>query len=70
MTYQQLLNALAGLSAIDLAREAVVWPPKGCPAAEAVPVTSLDVTCYRDDRSNTVTLLTGKAVDEPVEAKK
>lgn len=56
MTYEELGQAIAGLSGIDKKRPAVVFPPEGCPATTPVPVTELHV----DFRREAVTILTGK----------
>lgn len=60
MTYQELGEAIGRLSEIDKKRQAMVWPPEACPAADGVPVTELQVTMHKDSRTNIVTILTGK----------
>lgn len=61
MKYRELAADIERLSEIDKDREVEVYPPEQCPATDPVPVTELQVVFHKNDRTNTVRLLTGKS---------
>jgi hypothetical protein len=63
MTYEELGAAIGRLSASDKQRQAVVFPPNGCPHDKPVPVSELGVVLKKGNRTNVVTILTGRPVD-------
>ncbi len=60
MTYEELGEAIQRLSEIDKKRQAMVFPPDACPATDPVPVSELQVVLHKNNRTNIVTILTGK----------